>query len=317
VVATFDADRNRAIAQARPHEAEAFDDLDALVATVDVVWVSTWTSAHARAVEAAADAGKAIFCEKPLATTLAGAEAVAAQLSRVPHQVGLVLRHAPVFSTMAEQLDGRHGPILAVILRDEQYFPIQGDYGSDWRADVTRAGGGTLLEHSIHDVDLLRRLLGDPSDVNARVSSMFAHPGIDDAVAVTFNYPSGAHAQIASVWHQMLSRGSTRRLEVFCERAFLWTDDDSFGPLNVESDEGSSVIAPEVPEWVSAMTVPEVLQKPLAPYAIADLAFLDALADHPRRCGFPDADTALASHHLVDAAYRSAATQGAPVAAAR
>ena len=50
---------------------------------------------------------------------------------------------------------GRHGRPLATTLRDDQYFPIQGQYGSTWRKDVAAAGGGTLIEHSIHDVDVL------------------------------------------------------------------------------------------------------------------------------------------------------------------
>ena len=60
---------------------------------------------------------------------------------------------------------GEYGRPLATILRDDQYFPIQGFYGSTWRKDVAHAGGGTLIEHSIHDVDVLHWLLGDPVSV--------------------------------------------------------------------------------------------------------------------------------------------------------
>ena len=115
-------------------------------------------------MRAAVDRGRAVLCEKPLAPTLAECEEVSGLLSRVPHQVGLVLRHAPVFRAFAAAVaSGDHGRPLAALLRDDQYFPIQGMYGSDWRADVGRAGGGTLLEHSIHDVDVLRWILGDPA----------------------------------------------------------------------------------------------------------------------------------------------------------
>ena len=74
----------------------------ALLDAVDVVWVCTWTAAHLAAVEAAADRGLPIFCEKPLAPDLATATRVAAALERVPHQVGLVLRWAPVFRNLAD-----------------------------------------------------------------------------------------------------------------------------------------------------------------------------------------------------------------------
>ena len=314
VVATFDVDLSRASETARHHDAEPSTSLDDLLEVVDVVWIATWTAAHVEAVEAAAAHGRAVFCEKPLAPDLRTAARVAEALERVPHQVGMVLRHAPVFAEAARRVaDGRHGRLLAMTLRDEQYFPIQGAYASTWRADVDRAGGGTLLEHSIHDVDVLRWIGGEPVDVIARTSTMFGYPGIDDAVALTFTFAGGAHASLASVWHQILSRGSTRRLEVFCEEAFLWTDDDYTGPLHVESDAGHELVANAGPAWIDRLGVPEVYAKPLAQYAEAALTFLEALSASPPRSGHPSAAEALAAHELVDAAYRSAAAGGARV----
>ena len=65
---------------------------------------------------------------------------------------------------------------MATVLRDDQYFPIQGFYGSTWRKDVTQAGGGTLIEHSIHDVDVLRWLLDDDY-VSGDHASLARHSG--------------------------------------------------------------------------------------------------------------------------------------------
>ena len=102
VTATFDDDPERAVKVARRHGGEPRGALDELLDDVDVVWVCTWTAAHLAEVEAAADRGLPIFCEKPLAPDLAAATRVAAALERVPHQVGLVLRWAPVFRNIAE-----------------------------------------------------------------------------------------------------------------------------------------------------------------------------------------------------------------------
>jgi predicted dehydrogenase len=224
-----------------------------------------------------------------------------------------VLRHAPVFRAVAELVhSGRYGRPLAAVLRDDQYFPIQGVYASSWRADPSRAGGGTLIEHSIHDVDLLRWILGDPVDVSARTACMFGHEGVDDVATLTFRYGSGSAATIMSVWHQILTRGSSRRLEVFCEEALLWTDDDHLGPLHVETSSGEEVVTPPPPEWINRLSVPEVLAKPLAQYAEPSKHFLDALSrDGNEARGHPDARIALEAHGLVDLAYRSAADGGA------
>jgi predicted dehydrogenase len=319
IVATFDVDRERASGLAQHHDARPCAQLDELLDEVDAVWICTWTSAHLEAVDEAAARSRAIFCEKPLAPTLADAHRLADALGRVPHQVGLVLRHAPVFRAAADLVaSGRYGKPLLAVLRDDQYFPIQGLYASAWRADAAKSGGGTLIEHSIHDVDILRWVLGtalgEPAEVSARTASMFEHPGIDDATVLTFRFADGVTATIHSVWHQILARGSLRRLELFCEDALLWTDDDYLGPLHVETSTGEELVGAAAPSWLHRFRVPDVLAKPLAQYAEPNKAFLDALTrDGARARGYPGVEIALSAHRLVDEAYQSAAAGGRPV----
>lgn len=313
VTATFDRDPERAARTAAHHGAQPAADLDSLVEAVDVVWVCTWTSGHLEAVRAAAERGRAVFCEKPLAPNLADCREVADALQGVPHQVGLVLRHAPVFANLARIVrEGRYGRPMALVLRDDQYFPIQGMYGSTWRADVAQAGGGTLIEHSIHDLDVVQWVLGPVETVSARTASTFGYEGIDDTASLALSFGSGAMATMVSVWHQVMSRPSTRRLELFCEDALLWTDDDYLGPLHVETSGGVEVLEGDPPTWIDRLTVPDVFAKPLAQYAAPSKDFLDALARDGRSAhGFPDVAVALAAHEVVDAAYRSAAGDGA------
>ena len=315
VVATYDVDPERSAAIAAHHGARVCADLDELLDAVDVPWICTWTAAHREVVDAAVDRGLAVFCEKPLAPTFAECEHIAAVLARVPHQVGLVLRHAPVFKAVAEAVaDGRYGRPLATILRDDQFFPVQGMYASEWRSDVERAGGGTLIEHSIHDVDVLQWILGDPTEVAARTASVFGHPGIDDTTTLTLSYEDGTAATIVSVWHQILTRGSSRRLEVFCENALLWADDDYLGPLHIETSTGADLIEPSPPSWLDRFDLPEVLAKPLGQYAKPAKFFLDALTDDAESArGWPTAVEALAAHRLVDLAYESSRAGGGPV----
>lgn len=312
ITATYDIDPERAARLAEPNQATAHADLDALLDAVDVAWICTWTAGHLPAVEAAVARKLPIFCEKPLAPTLTDCHRIAALLGQVPHQVGLVLRHAPVFRNLAAIVhSGQHGRPMALVLRDDQYFPIQGMYGSTWRSDVAKAGGGTLIEHSIHDLDVINWVLGFPESVSARTSSIFGHEGIDDVAALQLSYEGGATASLVSVWHQVTTRPSTRRLELFCEEAYLWTEDDYLGPLHVETSAGPEVIEGEPPPWIDQMTVPEVLAKPLAQYAEPSKAFLDALVrDGNAARGVPGVGVALAAHEIVDGAYRSAAEGG-------
>jgi len=311
VVAVSDPDAEKARALAEPHGAEVMAP-DELLGAVDVVYVCTPTVGHLGVVEAAADRGLAVFCEKPLAPNLEDAERVSSALRRVTHQVGLVLRHAPVFTAAAEAISsGRYGRPMTASLRDDQYFPNQGQYGSTWRALQDVAGGGTLIEHSIHDLDVLRWLCGDPDTLTCRTSSFFSHPGIEDLAVATLAYDGGATANLVSVWHQVLTRGSSRRLEVFCEQAFLWTEDDNCGPLHVETSAGTEVVACDPPPWVDEIGVPEAGRRTLGLYAEASRRFLASV--EAGSAGSPGEGEALAAHVLVDAAYRSAADGGRPI----
>ena len=280
----------------------------------DAVWVCTPTSAHRGAVDEALAAGRAVFCEKPLDVDLARASALvgAVRSSGVPGQSGLVLRSAPVFRALRDLVrDGTLGAPMAVVFRDDQYFPIRGTYASQWRADASQAGGGCLIEHSIHDLDILRFCFGEVDSVMARTANHAGHHGIEDLAAVTLSFASGLEAQLTSVWHDILTRGSTRRLEVFCREGMVWLDDEFRGPLHVQTSAGAEVRACPSPAWVDALPLPDdEVGLAVRTYVEADRGFLDAVATG--RPPEPGLDVALEAHRLVDASYRSAAG-GVPI----
>jgi predicted dehydrogenase len=201
---------------------------------------------------------------------------------------------------------------MAVVFRDDQYLPHQGQYAAEWRADVTIAGGGTLLEHSIHDLDVLRWLLGDVASVSAQTGNWAGHPGIEDLAVATLRFESGAVASLTSVWHQILTRPSTRSLEVICERGIAAVHGDEwYGPLQVISDDGNETRHLEPPAWVADLPIDERWHRYAGAYAPQALAFLTAVADGRRP--EPGLDVAVAAHRVADAVYRSAALGGAPV----
>jgi predicted dehydrogenase len=201
---------------------------------------------------------------------------------------------------------------MAVVFRDDQYLPNQGQYASEWRADVTIAGGGTLLEHSIHDLDVLRWLLGDVTSVSARTANFAGHPGIEDLAVATLEFESGAVATLTSAWHQILSRPSTRSLEVICERGIASVPVDEYvGPLHLVADGGNDIRRVDPPQWVRDLPIEEPWLRYAGTYAPQALGFLTALAEG--RTPEPGLDVAVAAHGLADAVYRSAALDGTPV----
>lgn len=79
-----------------------------------------------------------------------------------------------------------------MVFRDDQFLPNQGMYGSSWRTDRARACSGVLLEHSIHDLDLIEWLFGPVRSVSALDTHIAGVDGIEDSVAgETFRLAAG------------------------------------------------------------------------------------------------------------------------------
>ena len=300
------ADRAQAFCLASGHTMCASED--EVIATADAVYVCTWTSEHRRLVEKVIAAGKAVFCEKPLSPTLAEAKLLVENVnaSGAINQTGLVLRHAPSYLWARELItDPKAGRVMNVVFRDDQFIPIQSYYASDWRKDVDRAGAGTLLEHSIHDVDMLHFLIGDITNTSMRSHNFHGHIGIEDSVSATMQFANGAVGTLSSIWHDNLTRPSQRSVEVFCEnRTIMMRGHEWFGPVEWHDSDGTS----------GSLANDELLARtePLAFGATnADVAFVHAVATQSQ--AFPDVNVALRAHLVVDAMYQSAAQNGTNV----
>ena len=305
----FDIDPGRSESFAADFGYQVVDSEGAVLGGCDAVYVTTWTSEHGRLVAAAAAAGLHVFCEKPLAIDARGARDMASAVEQagVIAQVGLVLRRSPAFGLAGSLLaDERAGRVMAVVFRDDQFIPIRGHYGSTWRAEVALAGAGTLLEHSIHDLDLLEHLLGPAATVACRTSTFHELPGIDDVAVATLGFVSGATASLTSVWHDVDERGSLRRVEILCERAFITVEGDWLGPVRwrYAGEAGESVLEGDD---LAAETKRRGVR-----LGNPDGSFLRAIRD--RRPAWPSLRDAVRAHELADACYASAALGGDPVA---
>jgi predicted dehydrogenase len=321
-VAVADVDADRAEEFARLAGVPfVTSDVEALIADerVNTVYVCTPTAQHADLILKAAAAGKAIFAEKPLATNLADARRIveAVEAAGVPAQVGLVLRHAPIFTVLRELMrDPALGRPMTVIFHDDQFFPISGHYASAWRKDYATTGGGTLIEHSIHDLDLLAWLIGPVGAITAQTRNFTGHDRVEDLAVAMVEFENGCVGTLSSTWHHVLSRRSTRLIEVIFERGLFRVEHDFQGPIRLETAEsgGARVIdEDEVRRRYlgSVGLTDDAAETALTRWTFEDLFFMRALASGARPA--PDFRVALAAHELVDAVYRSAAAGGARI----
>ncbi|MEA2525405.1 MAG: hypothetical protein QOF73_2632 [Thermomicrobiales bacterium] len=197
-IASSDSERGRAFAgeNAIP---TAHESVTALLAdpAVDVVYISTTNEHHKEQTLAAARAGKHVLCEKPLALTLADAREMVAAC----HTAGVVmgtnhhLRNAVTHRTLRHLIkSGVIGRPLAARVFHAVYLP---EHLQGWRIDRPDAGGGVILDITVHDADTLRFVLDDePVEVTALTASQgMASAGLADAVMGVIRFRSGLLAQ--------------------------------------------------------------------------------------------------------------------------
>lgn len=278
---------------------------DEVLSSCDAVFICTWTSDHEAQVRRAVDADVAVFVEKPLSTDLDGARRVGALLDGRVHQVGLVLHRSPAYNLVSSLLEDteRNGRLMSAMFRDDQVLPTGGRYASAWRAERDKAGSGVLLEHSIHDLDLLDRLIGPVTSASGHQRSFHGIDGIEDLVVATFELAGGGVATLTTVWHDLPDRNSLRYLELHCERAFISVEEDWFGPVRY-SIEGSTQ------EWSGDGLLAECERRGI-PTSLPEGEFIEAVA--AGRPAWPGAAVAVRAHELCDAVYRSAAAGGRPI----
>ena len=175
IVAVADIVPERAKAAAErfgiPHYFASVEELLANV-EVDCVDVCTWTAAHAPVCIAAAKAGKHIFCEKPLASTLEqGLEMEkAVREAGVQFMLGVVTRYMAEAMKCRELYEqGVFGEIYAAKCR---YVRRRGTPGG-WFTDKELAGGGPVLDIGVHSIDRTWYLMGRPTPLTVTAETSY------------------------------------------------------------------------------------------------------------------------------------------------
>jgi len=167
---------------------------------IDAVVVATPTDLHADMACAALAAGKHVFCEKPMALTVADCDrmlSAAASAGKVL-MVGHCLRFWGEYAAAADLVrSGRFGPLRSVRLWRRGGLP---DFGArNWFADPKRSGG-VVMDLHVHDADYALLLLGVPRAVRARGVAGGAGAGLAEVVA-SYDYgPSGPVVELSAGW---------------------------------------------------------------------------------------------------------------------
>jgi len=258
---------------------------------VGAVIIASSTDTHADLVIAAARAGKAIFCEKPIDLSLARVDACLAEVRKagVPMLVGFNRRFDPSFAELHRRIGaGAIGAVEQVVITSRDPGPPPVSY--------IKVSGGLFRDMTIHDFDMARWMLGEePVEVFAHganlVDPAIGAAGDIDSAMVLLRTASGRMAHINN--SRRASYGYDQRVEVFGSGGRLIAGNRT--ATTVELADGNAVSADKPLHFF--------LERYADAYRIELNAFLDAVANKtPMPVGAEDGRQALV---LADAAFES------------
>lgn len=180
----------------------------------DVVYIASPNSVHLNQVIKTAQAGKHIFCEKPLGLTVDEAERMvnACKEHGIMLGVGFMMRfHAYHQAALRIIQEGRIGtPVLARAQLSCWYPPLEGA----WRQDPERSGGGSLIDMGSHCIDLLEMLFGRVKRVSCFLGKQIHNYPSEDTATVILEFENGAKGIVDSCFN-LPDVCSKNRLELY------------------------------------------------------------------------------------------------------
>ena len=246
LVAVCDVDGGRAASIGAARGAPAYTDLAAVLVAErpDVAHICTPHHLHAPMAIACLRAGVNVLLEKPVATTVADAQAVIRAARSSTAQVGVCFQNRYNATSLAIQSLLERGDLGRLLggrgsvtwFRDEAYYRR-----SPWRGSWAHGGGGVLINQALHTLDLLQWFLGVPTDVHGHADRWWLTDPVEveDTAAIQLFHPGGAR----SVFHATNGyvANAPVQLDLIGEKGSLRMDTD----LTVTYADGRKIVVAE------------------------------------------------------------------------
>jgi predicted dehydrogenase len=248
-----------AVSRARSELADAFardvgarrwyGDWRALVADAELhaVYIATPVHVHAEQTIAAAEAGKHVLCEKPLAMSAVECDRMlaACRTNGVKLGVAYYRRFYPaVMRVKAIVESGEIGAPVFAQMNAFEYFDPPPNHPRAWLLQPSIAGGGPMMDFGCHRIEVLVNLFGSQVRQTAAVTANVAFDrSVEDTAAVLLQFESGPCASV-TVTHASHERQDT--LHVFGTRGSIHVDDLNAGSMRVQADGSRIEVHPPV-----------------------------------------------------------------------
>ncbi|MFS0781083.1 Gfo/Idh/MocA family protein [Bacillus sp. 1P06AnD] len=200
LIGVYDQDEERGREAAKQFSTSYFNELgDFLAKDFEAVIICSENAFHKEHVIQAAEAGKHILCEKPLSTSMEEAKEMIQQCEQkhVLLQTAFPVRFSQSITMLKKQIDdGDLGDILAIRSVNRGQNP------GGWFIDNHLSGGGAILDHTVHMIDIMRWFLNkEVKEVFALVGyQYFLKEDIDDAGLLMIEFENGTIASLDTSW---------------------------------------------------------------------------------------------------------------------
>jgi len=215
-----------------------YADWRALVADSDVtaLYVATPVHLHAEQTIAAAEAGKHVLCEKPMAMTASECDRMlaACRASGVTLGIAYYRRLYPAVIRVKEIIaSGEIGqPVFAQMNAFERFDPEPG-HPRAWLLQPSMAGGGPMMDFGCHRIEVLINLFGTVRHTTALTANVAVDRAVEDTAAVLLRFASGPCASV-TVTHAAHERQDT--LRIFGTRGSTHIEDLNAGVVRVRTE---------------------------------------------------------------------------------
>ncbi len=212
---------------------------DLLNQDIDAVIVTSENAKHKEHVIAAAKAGKHVLCEKPISTNIRDAQEMidACREHGVILQTAFPVRFNSAIIRAKQMIDeGKLGRILAIKGTNRGQNP------GGWFIEPSLSGGGAVIDHTVHVVDVMRWFMGaEVKEVYAEIDSRLSDTPIDDCGILTMEFDNGVFATLDCSWNRnkqfptwgdvtldIVGSLGTLTIDAFNQKLNVYTDNNGY-----------------------------------------------------------------------------------------
>jgi predicted dehydrogenase len=211
---------------AKKYDAIYYDDINDLFKNIDAVSICTPSGFHKEYAVKAAQAGKHIVIEKPLALTLSDCDEIiaACKQNNVKSTVISQLRYSDALKNLKYAVDNGYLGKLVSGSISMKYYRSPEYYENSWHGTIRLDGGGALMNQGIHGIDILQYVMGGIKKVYGISKTLVRNIEVEDTLCAAVEYHGGAIGVIEAT--TSIYPGFKRRMEICGDKGSIILEED-------------------------------------------------------------------------------------------